>query len=102
METLIDCPLSEMQTFWYKNLLLKESEVMIRYEEQQNASAADYKRLANLLVQLRKVCNHPFLFEGAEQPGSGLHDIIEASGKMKVKKERDAGFGSDHLTMLLH
>ena len=87
LETKIVCPLTEMQVFWYKRLLLKESEAMIRYEEQQEGapSAADYRRLAALLVQLRKACNHPFLFEGAEQPGCDLHDIIEASGKLKVR-----------------
>ena len=42
--------------------------------EQQNAEKAasggtDWKRLSSLLMQLRKCCNHPFLFEGLEQAG---------------------------------
>lgn len=40
----------------------------------------------NMLMQLRKVCNHPYLFVGAEPVGSeeyGEH-IIEASGKLLV------------------
>jgi hypothetical protein len=37
-------------------------------------------------MQLRKVCNHPYLFEGVEPPGSdefGEH-IVEASGKLTL------------------
>ena len=52
----------------------------------------------NILMQLRKVCNHPYLFEGQEPEGAeefGEH-IITASGKMrfldkllkKVKQEQ--------------
>lgn len=40
----------------------------------------------NLIMQLRKVCNHPYLFHGGEPVGSeeyGEH-IIEASGKLIV------------------
>ena len=40
----------------------------------------------NTIMQLRKVCNHPYLFEGAEPHGLdeyGEH-IIEASGKLQV------------------
>ena len=38
----------------------------------------------NILIQLRKVCNHPYLFHGQEPddaPEMGEH-IITASGKM--------------------
>lgn len=44
----------------------------------------DKKQLLNILMQLRKVCNHPYLFQGAE-PGppyvEGDH-LIQNSGKM--------------------
>ena len=32
METRINCPLSEMQTFWYRRLLLKESSFLSEME----------------------------------------------------------------------
>ena len=38
----------------------------------------------NILIQLRKVCNHPYLFENQEPEGAdemGEH-LINASGKM--------------------
>jgi SWI/SNF-related matrix-associated actin-dependent regulator of chromatin subfamily A member 5 len=40
----------------------------------------------NLLMQLRKVCNHPYLFDGVEEKGLpplGEH-IVTQSGKMVV------------------
>lgn len=48
---------------------------------QKNVSTKSYH---NILMQLRKVCNHPYLFEGVEPPGLdeyGEH-VIEASGKL--------------------
>ena len=45
---------------------------------------ADRSRLLNVVMQLRKCCNHPYLFQGAE-PGppflTGEH-LVENSGKM--------------------
>ena len=49
-------------------------------------SARDKMSLNNVLMQLKKVCNHPYLFEGQE-PGPPFVDgehIIEASMKFKV------------------
>ena len=44
---------------------------------------ADRSRLLNIVMQLRKCCNHPYLFQGAE-PGppftTGDH-LIENSGQ---------------------
>ena len=40
----------------------------------------------NLLMQLRKVCNHPYLFNGIEPEGAdefGEH-LVEASGKLTI------------------
>lgn len=47
--------LTDAQLKVYKNLLQKKS-----------ASEEDKKVYLNLLMQLRKVCNHPYLFEGVE------------------------------------
>ena len=44
---------------------------------------ADRSRLLNIVMQLRKCCNHPYLFQGAE-PGppftTGDH-LVENSGE---------------------
>jgi len=42
------------------------------------------KNYHNLLMQLRKVCNHPYLFDGMEPEGEdefGEH-LVQASGKL--------------------
>lgn len=44
------------------------------------------KNYHNILMQLRKVCNHPYLFEGIEAEGAdefGEH-LVEASGKLTL------------------
>jgi SNF2 family DNA or RNA helicase len=47
---------------------------------------ADRSRLLNIVMQLRKCCNHPYLFQGAE-PGppffTGEH-LIENSGEPTI------------------
>lgn len=51
-----------------------------------SAGKMDKMRLLNVLMQLRKCCNHPYLFDGAE-PGppytTDLHLVVN-SGKMAV------------------
>ena len=90
LETTISCPLSEMQLFWYKRLLLRESG-LLKILEQQNAEKAasggtDWKRLSSLLMQLRKCCNHPFLFQGVSATSDDAYEeeLIHGSGKFQL------------------
>ncbi|KAH8730803.1 SNF2 family N-terminal domain-containing protein [Phaeosphaeriaceae sp. PMI808] len=56
--------LSDMQVQWYKKILEKDIDAV-------NGGAGNKEsktRLLNIVMQLRKCCNHPYLFEGAE-PG---------------------------------
>lgn len=75
-ETILKVGMSQMQKQYYKALLQKDLEVV-------NAGG-ERKRLLNIAMQLRKCCNHPYLFQGAE-PGppyfTGDH-LIENAGKM--------------------
>ena len=65
--------MSQMQKQYYKALLQKDLEAL-------NAGG-ERKRLLNIAMQLRKCCNHPYLFQGAE-PGppytTGDHLITNA------------------------
>ncbi|XP_064934683.1 ISWI chromatin-remodeling complex ATPase CHR11-like [Musa acuminata AAA Group] len=90
-ETILKVGMSQMQKHYYRALLQKDLEVI-------NAGG-ERKRLLNIAMQLRKCCNHPYLFQGAE-PGppytTGDHLIINA-GKMVLLdkllsklKERDS------------
>jgi SWI/SNF-related matrix-associated actin-dependent regulator of chromatin subfamily A member 5 len=111
-EIVVNVPLSEMQVFWYKRLILNDADLLERVEDQvisggpgtnspvpsssptpeaeEDAAAAtavsDWKRLQSLMMQLRKCCNHPYLFPGAEPDfdGSTSDDLVQASGKLQT------------------
>lgn len=55
-EHLIMCPLSKRQRFLY-------DEFMSRAHTRDALQSGVYQKIANILMQLRKVCNHPDLFE---------------------------------------
>lgn len=72
-ETILKVGMSQLQKQYYRALLQKDLEVV-------NAGG-ERKRLLNIAMQLRKCCNHPYLFQGAE-PGppytTGEHLITNA------------------------
>lgn len=55
-EHLVLCPLSKRQRFLY-------DEFMSRAQTRDALESGVYQKIANILMQLRKVCNHPDLFE---------------------------------------
>ena len=72
--------LTRMQQQWYKRVLSKDAAQL------NSLGGADKVRLLNILMQLRKVTNHPYLFEGAE-PGPPYQDgphLWENAGKMMM------------------
>merc|ERR1719313_2330221 len=75
-ETILKVGMSEMQRKWYTQVMQKDLDVI-------NGSG-ERSRLLNIVMQLRKCCNHPYLFQGAE-PGppftTDMH-LIENAGKM--------------------
>jgi SWI/SNF-related matrix-associated actin-dependent regulator of chromatin subfamily A member 5 len=130
VETKVMCPLTSVQTFWYKRFLLKvsfklavhlrlltvgflllyfptnsmkDSDLLMEMELELDASTSgggggtvaaagqpgagakksEWKKLQMLYMQLRKVCNHPYLFEEAD-PGVTNEAIVQASGKLQV------------------
>ena len=56
--------LSPMQREQYKNILKRDMDAL--YQSSGAALTANKSRLMNLVMQLRKCCNHPYLFEGVE------------------------------------
>lgn len=82
VETKIVCPLSTMQMWWYKAMLMKDISLLTSGETKTKS-----KLLSNLIMQLRKVSIHPFLFPGAEDEDTSkttLTELIGASGKLAV------------------
>ena len=50
------------------------------------AGKSDKMRLLNILMQLRKCSNHPYLFDGAEPgpPYTTDYHLVENCGKMTI------------------
>ena len=79
-ETKLYVPLTPLQKQLYASILSKDIDAL-------NAlGRAERSRLINMLMQLRKACNHPYLFTGIE-PGppymEGTH-LWESCGKMQL------------------
>ncbi|KAI9825009.1 MAG: hypothetical protein M1819_006520 [Sarea resinae] len=56
--------MSDMQVKWYQKILSKDIDAVNGAGGKRESKT----RLLNIVMQLRKCCNHPYLFEGAE-PG---------------------------------
>uniref|UniRef100_S4RNC2 SNF2 related chromatin remodeling ATPase 5 n=1 Tax=Petromyzon marinus TaxID=7757 RepID=S4RNC2_PETMA len=79
-EVKIYIGLSKMQREWYTKILMKDIDIL------NSAGKMDKLRLLNILMQLRKCCNHPYLFDGAEPgpPYTTDTHLVNNSGKMVV------------------
>ena len=79
-EVKIFIGLSKMQRDWYTKILMKDIDIV------NGAGKMEKMRLQNILMQLRKCTNHPYLFDGAE-PGppytTDVH-LVENSAKLMV------------------
>lgn len=85
-ERILRVELSDIQTDYYKNILTRN------YGALRNASNGTQVSLLNVVAELKKASNHPYLFDGVEdkvliQAGSHsreniLRGLIMTSGKM--------------------
>ncbi|KAJ5567567.1 Peptidase aspartic catalytic [Penicillium sp. DV-2018c] len=75
-------PMSEMQRKWYQKILEKDIDAVNGAAGKRESKT----RLLNIVMQLRKCCNHPYLFEGAEPgpPYTTDEHLIFNSGKMAI------------------
>lgn len=71
--------LSELQKKMYKQILTKNIDIV-------NGVTKDKIQLLNILMQLKKVCNHPYLFPKVEQgpPYIEGEHLIDNSMKLKI------------------
>jgi SWI/SNF-related matrix-associated actin-dependent regulator of chromatin subfamily A member 5 len=79
-ETKIYIGLTTMQREWYTRILMKDIDIV------NGAGKVEKLRLLNILMQLRKCCNHPYLFDGAEPgpPYTTDYHLVENSGKLRL------------------
>ncbi|EPX70615.1 ATP-dependent DNA helicase Hrp1 [Schizosaccharomyces octosporus yFS286] len=85
-ERILRVELSDMQTQWYRNILTKNYRALVGSTDGKNQLS-----LLNIVVELKKTSNHPYLFPGTEEKWlSGrkmtredtLRGVIMNSGKM--------------------
>lgn len=94
IETNVYCGMTDMQIRWYKKLLEKDIDAVNGVVGKREGKT----RLLNIVMQLRKCCNHPYLFDGAEPgpPYTTDEHLAYNSGKMIIldkmlKKFRQQG-----------
>ncbi|KAK4054266.1 ATP-dependent DNA helicase Hrp3 [Microbotryomycetes sp. JL201] len=77
-ERILRVEMSNMQTWWYKNILTRNYQALSGTDP--NVS------LLNIAMELKKASNHPYLFEGAETRSEvreeTLKGLVMNSGKM--------------------
>ncbi len=63
----------------YKSILMRDLDAL-------SGSCKENRRLLNIVMQLRKAANHPYLFEGMEEKGLPTYGdhLFQVSGKMAV------------------
>ena len=74
--------MAEMQVKWYQKILEKDIDAVNGAGGKRESKT----RLLNIVMQLRKCCNHPYLFEGAEPgpPYTTDEHLVDNAGKMMV------------------
>ncbi|KAJ3031206.1 UNVERIFIED_CONTAM: Chromodomain-helicase-DNA-binding protein 1-like [Siphonaria sp. JEL0065] len=75
-ETILYAPMTDIQKKLYKSILTKD---MTAFDSGKKTG------LMNILMQLRKCCNHPYLFDGIEpEPFEAGDHLFHAAGKLEV------------------
>ena len=75
-EATILVPLTPLQRTWYRAVLERNRTAL---------GAANARGLVNVLASLRKCCNHPYLFDGAEpEPFVEGEHLVTASAKLRL------------------
>ncbi|KAK4447910.1 ISWI chromatin-remodeling complex ATPase ISW2 [Podospora aff. communis PSN243] len=74
--------MADMQVKWYQKILEKDIDAVNGAGGKRESKT----RLLNIVMQLRKCCNHPYLFEGAEPgpPYTTDEHLVYNAGKMLV------------------
>lgn len=83
-ETLIEVELTSLQKQYYRAILEKNREFL-----NKGCTNRNFPHLLNIMMQLRKLCNHPFLVNGVEEKETSgkvgteyFQTLIDSCGKM--------------------
>ncbi|EGV61581.1 chromatin remodeling complex Adenosinetriphosphatase [Yamadazyma tenuis] len=82
IETNVYIGMTDMQRKWYRQLLEKDIDAVNGAVGKREGKT----RLLNIVMQLRKCCNHPYLFDGAEPgpPFTTDEHLVFNAGKMII------------------
>lgn len=102
-EKIIRVELSDVQLDYYKNILTRN------YAALSDASNGHKQSLLNIMMELKKVSNHPYMFHGAEDrvlAGSTRREdqikgLITSSGKMMLLDQLLAKLKKDNHRVLI-
>lgn len=83
-EYLLHCPMTSLQRELYKSILSRDLTSITKIlNSKSESSSFGRASLANILMQLRKCSDHPYLFDGVEpEPFRDGEHIVNVSGKM--------------------
>jgi SWI/SNF-related matrix-associated actin-dependent regulator of chromatin subfamily A member 5 len=89
LETLLVCPMSELQVYWYRRVVMSDSQLLKHLNSatasSMKTSGRSWQRLQCMLAGLRKVCNHPYLLPGIDPNPEVTDDVfVTASGKVQL------------------
>jgi chromodomain-helicase-DNA-binding protein 4 len=82
-EQIVRVELSSQQRDFYKQILIKQFPVL-KQNSGKGSSGSVY--LKNIVMELRKCCNHPCLFDPRNNvlEVTDLKSLVEASGKLQL------------------
>ena len=81
IEQILRVEMSKMQRRYYKWILQRNLSELNR-----GLAGGERSTLSNIIMELKKCCNHPYLFDNAENPDekNKLFTMIHASGKLAL------------------
>ena len=99
IETNVYIGMADMQLNWYRKLLEKDIDAVNGVVGKREGKT----RLLNIVMQLRKCCNHPYLFDGAEPgpPFTTDEHLVFNSGKMIILDKMLKKFKQDGSRVLI-
>ncbi|CUM67306.1 uncharacterized protein PRCAT00004999001 [Priceomyces carsonii] len=99
IESNVYIGMTDMQIQWYKNLLEKDIDAVNGVVGKKEGKT----RLLNIVMQLRKCCNHPYLFDGAEPgpPYTTDEHLVNNAGKLIILDKMLKKFKKDGSRVLI-
>ena len=84
-ETLVECELAPLQKKCYRALFERNFAFL---KQGSSASRENFANFANIMMEVRKCCQHPFLLDGVEAAiapgGASANVLVSSAGKLQL------------------